>query len=134
MTEISNIKGGGQVISLDASRVRSPESNGNGQFSASGNVAAAVAISPVQNDAPQESLDIGEDPLEKAAKVIEEFVPNDGPSTKLRIDKDEETGRFVYKSIDTESGEVIKQFPPETILAIISHYRSVEGLVVDDDA
>jgi len=134
MTEISNIKGGGDVISLSASSVRRPESNGNGQFSSNGNAAEALAISPSIITPRQEKLNIGEDPLEKAARVIEEFVPDDGPSTKLRIDKDEETGRFVYKSIDTESGEVIKQFPPETILEIISQYRSLEGLVVDDDA
>ena len=134
MTEISNIKGGGEVISLSASSVRRPESDGGGQFLSNGNTAEAVAVSP--SNAPQrpENLNIGEDPLEKAARVIEEFVPDDGPSTKLRIDKDEDTGRFVYKSIDTESGEVIKQFPPETILEIISQYRSLEGLVVDDDA
>ena len=70
----------------------------------------------------------------KAAETIREFVPQEGPETELRIDKDDETGRFIYKSVDKESGEVIKQFPPETILELISQYRSLEGLVVDDDA
>ena len=130
MTEISNIKSGGQVVSLKSANVQSPDSNGAGAV-ASGGAAAAVAVNPARGT---ESLSRGEDPLVKAAEIIDEFVPEDGPNTKLRIDKDDDTGRFIYKSVDTESGEVIKQFPPETILELISQYRSLEGLVVDDDA
>ncbi|MEX0297937.1 MAG: flagellar protein FlaG [Kordiimonas sp.] len=130
MTEVSNIKSGGEVINLKPANVRAPESNGAGSIAASGGAATAVAISPRET----ESLVRGEDPLVKAAETIQEFVPQEGPETELRIDKDDETGRFVYKSVDKESGEVIKQFPPETILELISQYRSLEGLVVDDDA
>lgn len=130
MTEISNIKSGDQVVALKPTNVRSPDSDGAGSLAASGGAAVAVAVTSKEAD----SLARGEDPLVKAAKTIEEFVPQDGPETELRIDKDDETGRFVYKSVDKESGEVIKQFPPETILELISQYRSLEGLVVDDDA
>ncbi len=130
MTEISNIKSGGEVINLKPVSVQSPESNGAGSNATSGATATAAEISPRET----ENLVRGEDPLVKAAETIQEFVPQEGPETELRIDKDDETGRFVYKSVDKESGEVIKQFPPETILELISQYRSLEGLVVDDDA
>lgn len=130
MTEISNIKGGGQVVSLKSANVQSPDSNAASNVANRG-AAAAVAVNPSRDTG---NLARGEDPLVKAAEIIDEFVPEDGPNTKLRIDKDDDTGRFIYKSVDTESGEVIKQFPPETILELISQYRSLEGLVVDDDA
>lgn len=130
MTEISNIKSGGEVINLKPASVPSPDSNGTGRIVSSGETATAAALSPRET----ESLGRGEDPLVKAAETIREFVPQEGPETELRIDKDDETGRFIYKSVDKESGEVIKQFPPETILELISQYRSLEGLVVDDDA
>lgn len=132
MTEISNIKGGGQVVSLKPANVRSPDSNGASPVEANGSAATALAVNPTQQ--PAAGLARGEDPLVKAAEIIDEFVPDDGPDTKLRIDKDDDTGRFIYKSVDKESGEVVKQFPPETILELISQYRSLEGLVVDDDA
>lgn len=117
------------MVNLKSTNVQSPDSNGTGRVTSSGPPAATAAPSK-----GGETLAPGQDPLVKAAQAIEEFVPEKGPTTKLRIDKDDDTGRFVYKSVDAESGEVIKQFPPETILELISQYRSLEGLVVDNDA
>lgn len=74
------------------------------------------------------------DSFEKAAELLEEFIPEaeQTANTRLRIDKDDETGRFVYYSVDDESGEVVRQFPPENILKFLSYYRGLEGLVLDD--
>jgi flagellar protein FlaG len=134
MTEISNVKSGGQVLTLKAATAKDP-ANGSGgidRFASGGKPSPGrVETSPTANSA---SLDKGQDPLTKAAEAIEEFVGEAGPNTKLRIDKDDDTGRFVYKSVDSESGEVVAQFPPETILEMISKFRDPEGLVVDDQA
>ncbi len=75
-----------------------------------------------------------QDPLLKAAEKLEALIPETelAPNTRLRINKDDESGRFVYQNIDSESGEVIKQFPPEQILEFLSYYRELEGLAVDD--
>lgn len=133
MTEVSNVKSGGQVITLKSTNARDPVGPGSidrfkGREGAPVGEAGPTEVTPVRG------LDKGEDPLEKAAQAIEEFVNDTGPNTKLRIDRDDDTGRFVYKSIDSDSGEVISQFPPETILQIISKFRDPEGLVVDDEA
>ena len=109
-------------------------------------------ITPTQSDAvrPNETnnvkvvslsaspkvVDETQDPLLKAAKLVEQFIPveDTAPNTKLRIDRDESSGDFIYQSIDKESGEVIAQFPSEKILKMLSYYREAEGIAVDENA
>ncbi|WP_374764542.1 flagellar protein FlaG [Yunchengibacter salinarum] len=76
------------------------------------------------------------DPLERAAQALEKFIPaqEDEPKTKLRIEKDEESGRFIYQNVNTETGEVVRQFPPEDILEFLSFFRNPEGVAFDDKA
>lgn len=50
---------------------------------------------------------------------------------KLTIEKDRETGKFVYKTVDRETGEVIRQWPREKMLEAIGHFREAEGLLID---
>ncbi|WP_262696419.1 flagellar protein FlaG [Kordiimonas aquimaris] len=75
------------------------------------------------------------DPLVRAAEALEELIPEieQTPNTRLRIEKDEETGRFIYSNVDNESGEVVRQFPPESIFEFLASFRNVEGLLVDDE-
>jgi len=134
MTEINNINGGGQVITLQPANARDPvKAAGSIERFRDGGSSATGSEAPTKSSQAS-STNQTQDPLEQAAQAIEEFIGDTGPSTKLRIDKDDETGRFVYKSVDAESGEVLKQFPPETVLEIISRFRDPEGLVLDDEA
>ena len=100
-------------------------------------------ITPAQSDAvrPTETgnvkvVDETQDPLIKAAKLVEQFMPSEetAPNTKLRIDRDESSGNFIYQSVDEESGEVITQFPSEKILKMLSFYREAEGIAIDENA
>ncbi|NVJ97581.1 MAG: flagellar protein FlaG [Alphaproteobacteria bacterium] len=137
MTEIGKISSGAQVVDLKNAKAARPASNdvdrltGN-QAQQSGQTSKLEDVSSVE----QKALEATAPPLERAAKALEGFLPDTelAPNTRLRIDKDDETGRFVYLNIDAESGEVIKQFPPESILEFLSYYREVAGLAVDDNA
>jgi len=71
--------------------------------------------------------------LEAVARELDKFIPDAQSNTKLRIDKDESTGRFVYKGVNPDTGEVVRQFPAEDVLAVIRSYRNVAGLVVDGE-
>ena len=124
MTEINSVKNGGEVVTLK---------NASAQSSQNGNANRIAATQAVESR-PSVSLERGQDPLVEAAKAIDDLVSEQGSNTKLRIDKDDDTGRFVYQNVDRDSGEVVSQFPPETILEMIAHCRSLEGLVVDDRA
>lgn len=131
MTEISNVKSGSQVVNLKSANARDPVGSGSiERFSSASAAKGEAGPAP----ATAQSLEVGQNPVDKATQAIEEFIGNKDSNTHLRIDKDDDTGRFVYKSVDSESGEVISQFPPETILQMISKFRDPEGLVVDDKA
>lgn len=138
MTEIGNTNGSAQVLDLRSARASTSASAGVDRFSGSSGTEKSGAPSAevlTQSKGREESVPLGS-PLEKAAKALEQFIPENEqpPNTRLRIDRDDETGRFVYLNIDNESGEVIKQFPPESILEFLSYYREVAGLTVDDEA
>lgn len=75
--------------------------------------------------------------LQAAEKIIDAALPNKPPGTKLRIDLDDDTGRFIYQGIDIKTGDVVIQFPSEEILKLIafnSERDSVEGIVYDEEA
>lgn len=64
--------------------------------------------------------------------AIEGALGTDFPSNaSLQIDVSEETGGFVYKAVDRESGEVIKQFPPEEVLERLERKHKSQGLAID---
>lgn len=72
------------------------------------------------------------DPIKRASDELNRLVANDSePKTRLRIELNEESGRFIIQSINEETGEVISQFPPKEVIAVIKYFREIEGLAVD---
>lgn len=56
------------------------------------------------------------------------------PQTRLVIEVDPDTRRFIYKSVDASSGELVRQWPAEQILGMIKVMRSLSGIAVDEKA
>lgn len=56
------------------------------------------------------------------------------PQTRLVIEVDPDTRRFIYKSVDAQSGELVRQWPAEEILGMIKVMRSLFGITVDKKA
>lgn len=68
----------------------------------------------------------------QADDVIVKALGADFPSgASLQIDIVEETGQFVYKAVDRETGEVLKQFPPEQVLEQLGRRAKVQGIALD---
>ena len=73
--------------------------------------------------------------LEKTLEtILKEVLGEDFSSRRLSIAQDEATGRFVYRVIDVNTGEVIRQYPPDEILKIVAQIRQASGLVLDANA
>jgi uncharacterized FlaG/YvyC family protein len=51
--------------------------------------------------------------------------------SRLSIDLDKEAGAFVYRILDSRSGEVVRQFPAEKVLELMRYLGQEHGLVVD---
>lgn len=81
--------------------------------------------------------DLPSDPRQQAEEFINDLLSNlladDFNSSRLQIEEDKESGLFVYQTIDKKSGEVVRQFPPEEILKLITRIRKAEGIIVDEN-
>ena len=52
-------------------------------------------------------------------------------NVRLSISFDKAVGRFIYRGIDRETGEVVSEYPPEEILDRIAAMREYAGVIVD---
>jgi uncharacterized FlaG/YvyC family protein len=56
------------------------------------------------------------------------FVADD---LRLSISFEKSIGRFVYRGVDRETGEVIREYPQEEVVKRIAHLREIAGITVD---
>lgn len=136
MTEIGNTNSNTQVVQIRSASVQRSESNNSDTRTAVTSSQTRATSSEPASETNDTFLRLTEgDPLVRAAEALEELIPEieQTPNTRLRIEQDEETGRFIYSNVDNESGEVIRQFPPESIFEFLASFRNVEGILVDDE-
>ncbi len=55
-------------------------------------------------------------------------------STSIKFSLDEDSGRTVVKMVDTETEEVLRQFPSEEMLAISRSIDRMQGLLINRKA
>jgi flagellar protein FlaG len=55
-------------------------------------------------------------------------------STNLKFSLDQETGHTIVKMVDTETEEVLRQFPSEEMLAISKSIDRMQGLLINRKA
>ncbi|MCP4567841.1 MAG: flagellar protein FlaG [FCB group bacterium] len=76
---------------------------------------------------PETTLDVDE--MKKVVEYLKEFA--DWGNFNIGFDKEEDTNLIIVNIVDSDSGEIIKQIPPEEILRIRSQLREVAGLIFD---
>lgn len=67
--------------------------------------------------------------LEEVAKKLQEFMGE--MNRGLAFSVDEDSGRDVIKVIDKKSGDIIKQYPSEEVLSLVSKLSEATGTFVD---
>jgi flagellar protein FlaG len=94
-------------------------------------VTAAAAARPVTKRATDTALSnptaVKPQAHTDSAKPVEPVVPVE-PSTRLTITRDEAANAFVYRSVNTDTGEVMWQYPVEQVLRMAQRLRELEGL------
>lgn len=87
--------------------------------------------------AEREAAQNEEDPKvdrQRITDTITAALRNDFPAnTNLQIDIADATGSFVYKAVDRDSGEVVKQFPAADVLERLERMAKVQGLGIDSE-
>ncbi|HUJ89814.1 MAG TPA: flagellar protein FlaG [Syntrophorhabdales bacterium] len=60
-----------------------------------------------------------------------EKVSLSGVDTAFRISYDKDIGRTMVQIFDTESGKVVRQLPPEDVVAFLKRFRKVVPQFID---
>ena len=67
--------------------------------------------------------------LEKMAQQLHDFMGEMNRSLQFQVDQD--SGRDVIKVLDKNSGELIKQYPSEEVLSLVSKLSETAGILID---
>jgi len=88
-------------------------------------------IDPIQESAEDVVTDqpITPKQLEKVAQQLQDFVGELNRNIEFSVDKD--SGRDVIKVIDKNTGDLLKQYPSEEVLTLVSKLSEMIGGFVD---
>jgi flagellar protein FlaG len=75
------------------------------------------------------SKPLNSEQLEKVAQQLQDFVGELNRNLEFSVDKD--SGRDVIKVFDKGTGDLIKQFPSEEVLTLVSKLSEMVGGFVD---
>ena len=98
---------------------------GGDRTKSSGGTPAPARSQAASEGIPHRTLEA----VEHALKTLD--PPLMGKNERLSIVRDEETGTFIYRSVDRQTGEIVNQWPAESMLQFKAYIRETTGLVVD---
>ncbi|WP_042195543.1 flagellar protein FlaG [Paenibacillus camerounensis] len=64
--------------------------------------------------------------IDKAVKALE------GPSTTLEISIHEKTHELMVKVLNKDTGELIREVPPEKTLDLVANMMEIAGILIDE--
>lgn len=79
--------------------------------------------------ATQQQQPLEREQLEKVAQQLQDFMGEMNRSLQFKVDED--SGRDVIKVLDKATGDVIKQYPSEEVLSLVSKLSETAGLLID---
>jgi len=79
--------------------------------------------------AMQQQQPLEREQLEKVAQQLQDFMGEMNRSLQFKVDED--SGRDVIKVLDKATGDVIKQYPSEEVLSLVSKLSETAGLLID---
>ncbi len=88
--------------------------------------------------APKESAELQESQIPKQApEQIKEVIARlentlEDVDSKIELSVDEELNQVIVRILDKESGELIKQLPPEEVLELDRFFADQSGLLVEE--
>ena len=98
---------------------------------------APAPITPAQRATLDNPVFAPAQPVTQEAVVAAVQAANayvESVSTSLKFSLDEDTGRTVVKMVDTQTEEVLRQFPSEEMLAISKSIDRMQGLLINREA
>ena len=93
---------------------------------------AAAGGTPIGTTAGSGPIDAQQRAEKALNALLKDVIGDRSEDRRLRVFKDDDSGRFVYQSVNSRTGEIVRQFPPEEILKLVAQLRDVAGIVLDD--
>jgi len=92
-------------------------------------VATVEQIIQQKSEDVNNSQPLNSEQLEKVAQQLQDFVGELNRNLEFSVDKD--SGRDVIKVFDRGTGDLLKQFPSEEVLTLVSKISEMVGGFVD---
>ncbi|WP_019959655.1 flagellar protein FlaG [Woodsholea maritima] len=75
-----------------------------------------------------------EDVISRQVELIEELRDTIQTNSRsvLKIDRTEESGQFVYRILNPNTGDLVRQWPAEDYVNLIEYLQSKQGGLVDE--
>jgi len=67
--------------------------------------------------------------LDRLAEAIRKYIRENRTSVDITVDA--ELQQIVSRVIDEDSGQVIRQYPEDAVLAVMKHLKELRGLLID---
>jgi len=88
--------------------------------------------SPARPDAAKAEAPVDAQRVSAATRKVEELFQTVRRNLEFR--EDPSSGRLVVSVIDAESGEIIRQIPPEQMIRMAEHLEQMNGLLLGERA
>lgn len=86
-------------------------------------------ITTTASNSEVSETELSPEKLEKVVQQLQDFMGEMNRSLQFKVDED--SGRDVIKVLDKNSGEVIKQYPSEEVLSLVSKLSESAGILID---
>ncbi|MCR9130778.1 MAG: flagellar protein FlaG [Alphaproteobacteria bacterium] len=101
--------------------------------------AAGADDAPEETASKRSALDLAQPPETKTESVVDQIetmrdILNKNARNRLQIDRAEDSGRFIYRILNPETGETMRQWPPERYLELVAYLEDKRGGLVDESA
>jgi len=71
---------------------------------------------------------------ERIADEIREIAADsDRTGIRVRTDVHEETGRWILRVVESETGEVLKEYPPADYLDVVAALDELNGMLLSEE-
>ncbi|MEN0651591.1 MULTISPECIES: flagellar protein FlaG [Hyphobacterium] len=97
-------------------------------------IEASAAVATRNADAEAKSQDERKADIERMREAIDRLAGTALEGSRLSIQKHESSGMFVYNLVDSETGEIVRQWPQKEMVELKEYLRTRQAGLVDKRA
>jgi flagellar protein FlaG len=91
----------------------------------------AIRVASAESNAPEKQKleGVSSSKLNELQQLTEQAFASD--NLRLSISFEKSIGRFVYRGVDRQTGEVVREYPSEEVIKRIAKFREIAGIAID---